>query len=56
MHTKFRHGNLKKSDLGRFEHTYVEDIGGIFEKQGVTMWTGVIWLRIGTSGVLLCPR
>jgi hypothetical protein len=25
----------------------------IFAKQGVKVWTGLIWLRIGTSGGLL---
>jgi hypothetical protein len=28
----------------------------ILEKRGVKMWTGLIWLKIGSNGGLLCKR
>jgi hypothetical protein len=54
IYTKFLLGNLK----GR---SYSEDqgIGGrmilelVLKKQGGKLWTGFIWLRIGTSDGLL---
>jgi hypothetical protein len=54
MHFKFRLENLK----GR---NYLEGLGidgmkilrWILKKQDVKVWTGFIWLRILTSGVLL---
>jgi hypothetical protein len=54
MHTKFWSINLKGRD-----HAQDLDIDGkiIFEwilgKYGAKMWTGFIWLRIGTSGGIL---
>jgi hypothetical protein len=48
MSTKFWSENLK----GRY---HSEDLGiyGKIGKQGGKVWTGCIWLRIGTSGRLL---
>jgi hypothetical protein len=54
MHAKFWFENLKRRD-------YLEDLdidGSIIlkrmlEKWGGKVWTGFIWLRIGTSGWLL---
>jgi len=53
MHTVFWLENLKGRD-------HSEDLGmngrileWILEKFGGNMWTGVIWLRIGTSDGLL---
>jgi hypothetical protein len=54
MHTKFWLENLKGMD-------HAEDIGvdgkitleRILEKYVRKVWTGCIWLRIGTSGRLL---
>jgi hypothetical protein len=57
MHTIFWLQNLK-----RREHS--EDLGVdgkitsecILEKYGGKVWTGFIWLRIGTTGGLLLTR
>jgi hypothetical protein len=50
-------GNLKGrdhlEDMGLDEKMILE---WILEKQGGKGWTGVIWLRIGTSGGLLRTR
>jgi hypothetical protein len=54
MHTKFWSEDLKGRD-------HSEDLGvdgkiileWISEKYGGKVWTGCIWLRIGTSGGLL---
>jgi hypothetical protein len=54
MHTTSRLGYLNGSDN-------LEDLGSdgriilewILEEQGVKLWTGCIWIRIGTSGGLL---
>jgi hypothetical protein len=53
MLTKFSSGNLKGRD-------HLEDLGvdvklilkSILRKYSGKMWTGFIWLRIGTSGGL----
>jgi hypothetical protein len=29
---------------------------GIFKKQGVMVWTGCMWLRIGSSSTLSCEH
>jgi len=54
MHTKFWSGKLKEGDhskdLGVGETIILERILG---KQDGKLWTGCIWLRIGTSGGLL---
>jgi hypothetical protein len=56
MHTKFWSKNLK-------ERTHSEDLSvdgkildGILGKQGGKVWTGIIWLRLGTGGGLLWTR
>jgi hypothetical protein len=49
VHTKFWSEKLKgRGNLGELR---VHEI--ITKKQDVRMWTGFIWLRIGTSGGLL---
>lgn len=44
--------NLKARELMKQKHTW-EDSITINLEQGVKMWVGVIWLRIGVSGRLL---
>jgi hypothetical protein len=56
MHIKFCSENLQRGDysedLGIDEEIIREWILGK-EDVGVKVWTGFIWLRIGTSGGLL---
>jgi hypothetical protein len=42
--------------LGRPRHRWEDNIKRIFERLGVGVRTGLIWLRIGTGGGLLCIR
>jgi hypothetical protein len=56
-HTGFWSENLKESD--NFEDVDVDGriiLEWILGKQGKKVWTGFIWLRIGTSGALLRTR
>jgi hypothetical protein len=41
-----------KRPLGRTRRWWV-DIGWILERWDGVMWTGLVWLRIGTGGELL---
>jgi hypothetical protein len=54
MHTRFWSKNLKGRDhpenLGEDRKIMLEQT---LRKQGGNVWTGSIWLRIGTSGGLL---
>jgi hypothetical protein len=54
MHTKFQLENLKGSehseDLG-IDRKVI--LGWILRKERGEVWTGFIWLRVGTSGRLL---
>jgi hypothetical protein len=51
MHTKFwLEGGDHSEDLGIDERILLKCILG---KQGLRVWIGLIWLRIGTSGRLL---
>jgi hypothetical protein len=54
IHTKFWAENLKGGDC--FEHLGIDGkiiLKWILEKQVGKLWTGFIWLRIGTCGGLL---
>jgi len=57
MHTKFWLENLKGRD-----HSEDLDVDGrvilqwILQKYGGKLWTGFMWLKIKTSGGLLCTR
>jgi hypothetical protein len=57
VHTGLYWGNLREGD-----HLKDPDVDGriilkwIFERLGVGAQTGLIWLRIGTGGGLLCMR
>jgi hypothetical protein len=42
--------------LGRPRRRWEDNIKWIFERLGVGAQTGLIWLRIGTGGGLLCIR
>jgi hypothetical protein len=43
-----------KRPLGRPRHRWVDNIlGWILERWDGVMWTGLVWLRIGTGGELL---
>jgi hypothetical protein len=43
-----------KRPLGRPRRRWVDNIlGWILERWDGVMWTGLVWLRIGTSGELL---
>jgi hypothetical protein len=43
-----------KRPLGRPRRRWVDNIlRGIFERWDGVMWTGFVWLRIGTGGELL---
>jgi hypothetical protein len=43
----------EKRLLGRPRHRWVDNIGWILERWDGVMWTGLVWLRIGTGGELL---
>ena len=54
MHTEFWCGNLRERD--RLEDPGVDVriiLAWIFRKLDVGVWTGLIWLSIGTGGGLL---
>jgi hypothetical protein len=51
MHTKFLSINLKGRELGRPGHRWEDNIRVGLREIG-WMWTGFIWLRIGTSSGL----
>jgi hypothetical protein len=42
-----------KRPLGRPRRRLVDNIGWILERWDGVMWTGLVWLRIGTGGELL---
>jgi hypothetical protein len=42
-----------KRPLGRPRRTWVDNIRMILERWDGVMWTGLVWLRIGTGGELL---
>jgi hypothetical protein len=42
--------------LGRPRRRWVDNIRMIFERKDGVLWTGLVWLRIGTSGELLLMR
>jgi hypothetical protein len=42
-----------KRPLGRPRHRWVDNMKMDLRERGWMMWTGLIWLRIGTSGGLL---
>jgi hypothetical protein len=42
-----------KRPLGRRRHRWEDNIRTDFREKGWAVWTGLIWLRIGTSGVSL---
>jgi hypothetical protein len=47
-------GNTEgKRPLGRPRHRWVDNIRMILERWDGVMWTGLVWLRIGTGGELL---
>jgi hypothetical protein len=43
-----------KGPLGRPRYRWVDNIKIILEKSDEMVWTGSIWLKVGTSGRLLC--
>jgi hypothetical protein len=46
-----------KRPLGRPRYMYVDNIKmDLKEREYGVVWTGLIWLRIGTSEGLLCTR
>jgi len=54
---KFLVGKLEgKRPLGRPREKREIILQLILEKQWAKVWVGFIWLRIGTSGGLLCTR
>jgi hypothetical protein len=46
----------RKRPLGRPGRRWVDNIGWILERWNGVMWTGLVWLRIGTGGELLRIR
>jgi hypothetical protein len=42
-----------KRSLGKPRRRWVDNIRMILEKWDGVMWTGLVWLRIGTGGELL---
>jgi hypothetical protein len=57
MRTEFRSENLK--GRGHLENLGIDDrliLEWILGKYGWKVWTGCIWLRIGTSGGILRTR
>jgi hypothetical protein len=42
-----------KRPLGRPRHRWADNIRWILERWNGVMWTGLVWLRIGTGGELL---
>jgi hypothetical protein len=54
MHTRFYSGNLKGRDrLGDLDVHERMILKLMLEEQNVKVWTGFIWLRIGSSDALL---
>jgi hypothetical protein len=45
-----------KRQLGRLRHMWVDNIRMDLGEVGWAMWTGLVWLRIGTGGELLWIR
>jgi hypothetical protein len=43
----------RKSSLGRTKRRWKIKLQLVFKAEGVRVWTGCIWLMIGTSGGLL---
>jgi hypothetical protein len=43
-----------KRPIGRSRRRWVIILSWIFERQDGMVWTGLVWLRIGTGGELLC--
>jgi hypothetical protein len=51
MYTEFWRGNLRERDqCGRPRHRYEDNIKMDLQEFGCGVWTGSIWLRIGTGG------
>jgi hypothetical protein len=43
--------NVEKRWVAGTDHEEDQDVGGwILERQDCFLWTGYVWLRIGTSG------
>jgi hypothetical protein len=42
-----------RKPLGRPRRRWVDNIRGILERWDRVMWTGLVWVRIGTGGELL---
>jgi hypothetical protein len=42
-----------KRPLGRPRRRWVDNIRWVLERWDGVMWTGLVWLRIGTGGELL---
>jgi hypothetical protein len=42
-----------KRPLGRARRGWVDNIKMVLGEVGCVMWTGLVWLRIGTGGELL---
>jgi hypothetical protein len=54
MHTKCLWKNLKERNLLEVKHIYERIVlRRILNKQHWREWTGLIWLRMGTSGWLV---
>jgi hypothetical protein len=54
MHIVFSWGKPEgKRPLGRYRCKWEDKLKWILERQDDVLWTGLIWLRIGTSGGLL---
>jgi hypothetical protein len=53
MPTKLWSKNLKERDHLEERRRWEDNIRWILEKQDGKVWSGYIWLRIGTSGGLL---
>jgi hypothetical protein len=44
---------MEKRPLGRPRRRWVDNIKWILQRQDGVVWTGLVWLRIATSGGLL---